>query len=358
MKLFNFDIHIGKWRVLVQTRDVADKAVTGSKIADRAVNWFHIIKKAVRNEHIDDSSVDARTIADDAVHTRHIHEKAVTPDKVSDNFVSTLVQPLVDKLSNKHDKDVKDLKARDADLQNQIDSQQIHGLAVSNMFGNDPHIGISQKTLTLAMNKLWSKIEDITGEVYQGFVMQANPEYYIGEDGCTLTITASSENSIGIFEKIAFFWNYEEEPFYSAENIVGIDAMKVELPEDKLINDKVIIRCEAQILGMPYSDQKSVTHYSSFFLGGGSTYEDVMDVEHVIPLTHHMRGAHDIEVADGEHIIIVLGDSLASGFIRADINGVEIAFNESSVVVGEKLYKVFTSENTYQEGTYNIDING
>jgi hypothetical protein len=71
-----------------------------------------------------------------------------------------------------------------------------------------------------------------------------------------------------------------------------------------------------------------------------------------------MRGAHDVEVGDGEHIIIVLGDSLAPGFIRADINGVEIAFDETSVVVDEKIYKVLTSENTYQEGTYNIDING
>ena len=358
MRLFNFDIHIGKWRVLVQTRDINDKAVTGNKIADRAINWFHIIAKAIRNDNLANKSVDARVLDDNSVLDRHIHDKAVSPAKVSDDFIEVLIQPIINKLSNKHDKDVKRLDRKDTDLQNQIDSLQIHGLAVSNMFGNDPHIGISQKTLTLALNKIWSILEDITGEVYQGFTMQVTPEYYIGEDGCTLTISASSENAIGIFEKIAFFWNGEEEPFYSAENISGIDAMEVELPEDKLINDKVIIRCEAQILGMPYSDQKAVTHYSSFFLGGGTTYEDVMDVEHVIPLTHHMRGAHDIEVADGEHIIIVLGESLASGFIRADINGVEITFNESDVVVDEKLYKVFTSENTYQEGTYNIDING
>jgi hypothetical protein len=85
---------------------------------------------------------------------------------------------------------------------------------------------------------------------------------------------------------------------------------------------------------------------------------DEWNPEYAISARHHMRGAHDVEVGDGEHIIIVLGDSLTSGFIRADINGVEIAFDETSVVVDEKIYKVLTSENTYQEGTYNIDING
>jgi hypothetical protein len=231
------------------------------------------------------------------------------------------------------------------------------------MFGNDPHIGVSQKTLTLAFNKIWSILEDITGEVLQGISMVVTPEYYIGEDGCKLTITASSENTAGIFEKLAFFWNSEQEPFFFAENIPGIDAMEVDVPDDKFINDKVIIRCEAQILGMPYVEQKAVTHYDSFFLGAGNDYHDIMvsdewNPEYAISARHHMRGAHDVEVGDGEHIIIVLGDSLASGFIRADINGVEIAFDETSVVVDEKIYKVLTSENTYQEGTYNIDING
>jgi len=356
MPTFREDLHLGHKVPMVDSDDIVDKSILARHIADRVINWWHIALKAIRNEHIDDGAVDSRTIADGAVTTPKIHDRAVTPEKLSPRVVSEVFKPMVDKVDKKY-------KGITDDLQNQIVSQQIHGLAVSNVFGNDPHIGISQKTLTLALNKIWSILEDITGEVYQGFTMQVTPEYYIGEDGCTLTISASSENAIGIFEKLAFFWNSEEEPFYSAENIPGIDAMQVELPEDKLINDKVIIRCEAQILGMPYVEQKPVTHYDSFFLGAGNDYHDMMvsdewNPEYAISAHHHMRGAHDVEVGDGEHIIIVLGDSLASGFIRADINGVEITFNESDVVVDEKLYKVFTSENTYQEGTYNIDING
>jgi hypothetical protein len=45
-------------------------------------------------------------------------------------------------------------------------------------------------------------------------------------------------------------------------------------------------------------------------------------------------------------------------FIRADIGGVEIPFTSEDVTIDGHTYRVYTSENTYNEGTYNIDING
>jgi hypothetical protein len=83
-----------------------------------------------------------------------------------------------------------------------------------------------------------------------------------------------------------------------------------------------------------------------------------MNVDHVIPITNGMRGAYDVDVTQGQHIIIVVGESLAGGFLRADLNSVEINFTESTVTVDGKNYKVFTSEEAYSAGTYNIDING
>lgn len=39
MKLFHFDVKVGNWRVLTNTHDIADGAVTGPKIQDGAVGW-------------------------------------------------------------------------------------------------------------------------------------------------------------------------------------------------------------------------------------------------------------------------------------------------------------------------------
>lgn len=352
MKLFNFDIHIGKWRVLVQTRDIADKAVTGTKIADHVIGWWHIIKKAIRNEHIADGAVDSRTIADGAVTTTKIHDKAVTPEKLSERVRTELIDPLL-----------KPLRKKDADLQNQIDAIQDHGIAVSNEFGDNPHIGISQKALTEAVNAIWNKIESITGESLHGISMTINPTYFIDEEGGVLYISANSMGMSSIFEKLSFCWNSEQEPFLSYEDIAGIDDVTVEIPDEKVINNKVIITCKAQILGRPYMEQKTVTRYSSFFLGSGATYEDLMingtfNPIYSKPIARHMRAAYDVQVAEGDHIIIVMGESLRPGFIRADINGLEIPFSERSVTVNDTVYAVLTSVDTYSEGTINVDING
>jgi hypothetical protein len=39
------------------------------------------------------------------------------------------------------------------------------GTAIDYEFGNSDDITVSQKTLTSAINKIWEKLEDITGEV-------------------------------------------------------------------------------------------------------------------------------------------------------------------------------------------------
>ena len=156
MPTYREDLHLGHKVPTVETDDIVDKAITGRKIADRVIDWFHILARAIRNEHIADGAVDSRTLADNAVTTPKIADLAVTPEKLSKRIVPELFEPLL-----------RPLKAKDADLQNQIDSFNEHGLSVSNWFGNDPHIGVSQKTLTSAFNLLWSKMEDITGESYR-----------------------------------------------------------------------------------------------------------------------------------------------------------------------------------------------
>lgn len=340
MKLFNFDIHIGKWRVLVQTRDINDKAITGSKIADRVIDWFHIKPKAIRNEHIDDGAVNTRTLADYAVTSPKIKNGAVTPEKFSDRVVSEVIDPLL-----------KPLKAKDADLQNQIDSFNEHGLSVSNWFGNDPHIGVSQKTLTSAFNLLWSKMEDITGESYRGISMVVTPEYFIGDDGCTVNVKAYTANTIGIFEHIEFL--IDDQIVHEAE-----DAEYVEFTTE--IDHSVQITCNAQIMGCPYTAKKKVMHYDAFWIGGGSQASDVMvdDAAHIVQLDEFRRAAKDVELTQGQHIIIVMGEYMRNGFIRADINGIEIGFTETQVTIDDNVYSVFTSENTYNAETINVDING
>ena len=241
------------------------------------------------------------------------------------------------------------LKEKIKDLQNQIDSLEISGLALSNSFGDDEHIGISQKALTGAFNRIWAKLEEVTGEALQGFSLVVSPEYYIGEEGAQVHITATSALTNGPFEDIKFFINGE----------LVVERKDVDFFEfDTTITETSVVQCTAKIMGVEYNEQRIITHYNSFWMGAGRAYTDIMNFEHIIPVTSGMRAAHDVTFQQGDRLFVIVGDSLREGFLRADMNGIEIKFNESSISIDGTIYKVFTSDNTFNAGTYNIDING
>lgn len=236
----------------------------------------------------------------------------------------------------------------DPDVVNQIHSAGEHGYALSNEFGNDPLIGISQKTLTEAFNKVWAKIDELSGEVSNDLEMTVTPEYYIGEDGCNVHFNANSEGLSGIFEHIKFL----------ADGVVVAEADNVATFEGSTtINDTTVIRCEAQVMGELHTKEKTVRHFSSFYLGAGTQYSDVMDVEHLINIDGGVGGRYEVTCEEGDRIYIVMGEAFRPSFERADMNGFEIPFNESTETVDGKVYVVFESVNTYTAGTYEININ-
>ena len=354
MPTYREDLHLGHKVPTVETDDLTNRCVTEEKLADNSVSTRTMRDKAVTEPKLDDNAVSTRTLDDGAVTTPKIHDEAVTPEKLSPRVKEEVIKPLIQNLEDKHDEDVRRLMDKDEDLQNQIDSFNEHGLSVSNEFGDDPHIGISQKTLTDAINKIWQMFEDITGEVFGGISMAVSPEYFIGEDGCTVHVTASCVDAIGVFERLAFFVNGVKVWPLDVEYAVNVDYVEF----DTHIDETSVIKCEAQILGQSYSDQKLITHYSSFWIGGGTSYQDIMDVEHVVPVTDGLRGQFDVTVPEDEHIIIILGEQLRSGFMRADISFGEILFTEEQITVDGKTYYVLTSQDTYQAETYKVFING
>jgi len=97
-KLFEYDQHIGDWRVLVQTRDIAngaiksrhivDDAVTTEKIGDGEVKSRNIAPNAVTTDKIGDGEVKSRNIGEGAVIESKILNDAVTESKIKDSAVT------------------------------------------------------------------------------------------------------------------------------------------------------------------------------------------------------------------------------------------------------------------------------
>lgn len=276
-------------------------------------------------------------LKENAVKNQHLEDKSVSPNKLSDDAIAFFEN---------------EFKRKIDDLQNQIDSYNEHGVSVSNEFGDDPHIGVSQKTITDAINELWEKFEEITGEVLRGINMVVTPTYFISEDGCDIHISANTVETTGIFERIRFY----------IDNVLIYEDFNTEYASfnhhiDVKDNYTYVIMCKAKILGVEYTRQQIITRYNEFYIGAGSTYSDVMDSAHARQLNGTMRHNYDVTFAEGNKLIIVMGASLRDGFIRADLNGVEIQMEEDTVTIDGKQYVVLTSE-PWSAGDYNIDING
>lgn len=189
MKLFEFDANIGDWRTLIQTRDIqngavrsqhiagdavtgdkiaggeiksrhiADDAVTGDKIADGTIPGSKLTEGCITGDKIVGGTVKQGKLADNAVAERNIQPHSVTGDKIADGSIRPVHVPQETILHITED------------VQNQIDGIQVAGVAVSNEFGNDPHIALSQKKVTEtilgqqeAINELESSVGDIVGD--------------------------------------------------------------------------------------------------------------------------------------------------------------------------------------------------
>lgn len=221
------------------------------------------------------------------------------------------------------------------------------GVAFANEFGDNRDIGVNQDALTKALDKIWSKLEDITGEHYRNFVFNVTPEYYIGEDSFEVSLEASTLGTIGNFEYVKFYIN----------NVLVKEEYDVETSTYNTVVDKTItVKCIAKILGIPYEQTKTITKYNSLFIGCSTSYTSIMNINHLLILKNNKCNCN-IECNDNDNIFIVVGKSIRNLFIRADMNGVEIPFTESEVTIDDKKYIVLTSINKYNRGIYNIDIN-
>ena len=230
-----------------------------------------------------------------------------------------------------------------------------NGAGLTNQFGNDELIGVNQKTLTIALNDIWNKIRSITGEITDEINMSVNPQYFIG-DRTTINVSATAcENQT--FEHVSFY----------ANNVLLREADNVkDLTFSAQIEETSEIKCVVKILGIEHVVSKTVTKYpDNFFIFSGSfeSTDQILSyaanhLEFSIPVTEGLRGNYDINCQDNDNIYIVMGKPIEEQFIRADLNGIEIPLKREVVTTENEEYIIFTSINTYNTGTYNIDING
>lgn len=228
------------------------------------------------------------------------------------------------------------------EVQQAINSLVKHGAVVSTSFGNSNDIGVSQKTLTEAINSIWKKLEQITGEPATGIDLTVTPDHFIAEKDCVVHISAT--HATNVFEHIKFY----------VDDVLVTEAKNVkEYHYDTTIDKTCEIKCVASILGIEYMDKKTVTKYFPFFIGSGSKWDDIVKSANARPFDGNIKGEYDVKVEnEDDHIFIIIPASLKDQIVRADMNGFEIPFT----ITNTDEYIIYSSDNTYRKGVYGIDL--
>lgn len=386
-QLFNFDIHIGDWRILVQSNDIQngaiqsrhiapgavtaekiedgtipydkiqDGAITSQKIQDGAITTEKIKNGAVTTDKIQDGSitgdtmppgslpngklgnesVSERCMQNNSVSRRTIQTGAVSTDKLAPNVPGAIVLPLLNPVDRKYENIT-------TELYQMIRSLQIGGVALSGQFGNREDIGITQKKLTEAIGCIWDKLAEITGETYIDFTLTVIPAVTYSETTATITITADCSDAISDFDSIRI---------YVDNVLVGESSSVTEYSVTQTISQTSVVKAVAVVLGRTMTKEITAVKDIPFFIGSGTDYTDVMNAECLQELDGTLEGSYDAVVKNnGDYLYIIIPISRKDEFRRADMNGYEIPMISTETAD----YVVYQSLNTYQEGTYNIDI--
>jgi hypothetical protein len=387
----------------VTTEKINDKAVTPEKLSDRVNN--EVIKPAV-NQAKNELNRDIQNLADkearDIIAVQQDYGNKINAlsgsvtnqintlrqdcnrkynilDQKIDNSttaVSTQLSAKIDAVDDKQTKkcnnlqkqidynlktynkqratDIKSIREqfsafrdKDKDLQNQIDAIQIGGWAISQMFGQDTHIGISQNTLTNLFGRLWEVLGEIKGKNYMDFTLTVDPEVAYNEGSAQVSIIADGTDTISYFDSIKIYVND-----VLVDEAAGVNLLSTVVE----IDDTSIVKAVGVLVGKTITKEKRVIQDDPFFIGSApENYQDVMTPENWHKINGTLEGDYNFSVENNnDHIFVIIPISRKEEYRRCkmDMNGFEIPFDvtETSDLI------ICKSQNTYVQGDYNLDI--
>lgn len=383
MKLFEFDAHIGDWRVLVQSRDIkngviqsrhiADGAVTADKIGDGEVKSRNIAPEAVTTDKIGNGEVKTRNIApgavtneklvdecitgdeiegstvkngkiaDNAVQTRNIKDRNVTTEKLAEQSV-TDSKLHKDAVTNEKIKDKQVGWSKfDDDVQNIIASMEKGGVALSKNWGDSELIGITQKKLSEAHEDLQNQINAIVNDKAEVELKVSPSTVFVGVQS-TINLVATTNTSA---TSIKIRKGSAEIASGSGLTLSGSDTITPSAPGN------TSYLSEFTIAGLQKTTSKNVVAVYPIKYGAGQAYTDATTQASVRTTP---AGTYNVVVPNnGDYLFFVVPRTM--NINSAKMSGFDFPLQApQNVEIDGVEYKYYQSANTYDAGTLTIVI--
>lgn len=265
-------------------------------------------------------------IKDGAITTDKLAGQAVTPEKVSPRVFNELVKPTTD------------------DLQHQINALDVAGLAVSNHFGDNEYIGVSQDTLTKAIQDIQESINNLhPGTI--GVSLTANKSVVYKDATTNVTVTAAMVNNK----------NAETIILKEGSTVIEEGEDVSTLSHQIVVSDTTSFTVDAVQNGLSYSQSLTVSAAYPVYVGAGATYTSVVadaSCKQTPRLTP--KGTYTVTVGTAGHRVFFVVPSTMT-INKATLSGFDFPLEMETATIEGVAYKVYKS-NTLEAGTLTIVI--
>lgn len=273
-------------------------------------------------------------IAPGTVTTDKIANRAITPEKLSGDVLSKVFYPLVETTRR--------------DLQTQINSFKTNGIALSDKFGTNSCIGMTQKSLSEAFVWLCGEISKSLG--YNILEVQFEVSPHSSADLQT-DITVTLVPPVGYIERVCLYIN---------DTLVDTECHAEHYSFITTIFKTSNVKVEFDYFGRRYTKQRVVQMGKNLaeswaYVGSGEVFLDVYKHRENLLSYENFINLQQVTVTNwGDRIILVLDKDIHQEIEAINMSGFEIPFDIDETVLEDQV--VYTSKNTYQDGTWPIEI--
>lgn len=216
------------------------------------------------------------------------------------------------------------------------------GKAFSNMYGDSQVIGVTQKTLTETISKLYTLIGDTIGIDMNNVEITITPDSFFKNEAAVVNISAIA--MYGLLDSVKVY--------FDGEKVLERTTVQA-FSENLTVSKTTTIKVKVVLFGRSYIEEKTVQMSSDFFIGAGASHEDIYNPTYSRTYDGNPTGSYQVQVEEGQRIIIILPTADVSKIEQIEMNDFNIPMDTTTFGI----YTAYTSLNTYKAGTYTIDIN-
>lgn len=249
------------------------------------------------------------------------------------------------------------------DLEQRVNSVTQNGVALTNNFGDSETIGVSQKALTRVVNDLYSKLAECGCFSGMGIIMTVDPQFFISQSAdVNITVLPSA----GRFEEIKVYLKDGDNDEIQVMNLALQDDGSYQTAEPIRITNTTRVRAVGRILGLEYTDTKYIMKKKAFYIGSGTTYNEVINNINNFQ-EYNSSNIYTVTVnRENDRIFVILDredsqnirmlEAMGSGQPAIKMNGFVIPMTKSDIQIEDNYLTIFTSKNKYHIGSYPIEI--